>query len=123
MYITGDVDLPVEVLKAQAEDRLVVFVGAGASIDPPSDLMMFEALADQVATDLLTSQETIDHFKGHPDRLLASGRSTGPFLALSRLGRWPFPPEPGWAWVSLGGVKVLGSIRFHAHRWGGCAGF
>jgi len=49
MWITGDVELPDEVLAAQAEDRLVFFVGAGASVDHPSDLPLFGALAKRLA--------------------------------------------------------------------------
>ncbi|WP_194384814.1 SIR2 family protein [Microbacterium luteum] len=49
MWITGDVELPDEVLAAQAEGRLVLFVGAGASVAPPSDLPLFGALAQKLA--------------------------------------------------------------------------
>lgn len=49
MWITGDVELPDEVLAAQAEGRLVFFVGAGASVDPPSDLPLFGVLAQRLA--------------------------------------------------------------------------
>ncbi|MDF0512498.1 SIR2 family protein [Agromyces sp. H3Y2-19a] len=49
MWITGDVELPDGVLAAQAEGRLVFFVGAGASVAPPSDLPLFGALAQKLA--------------------------------------------------------------------------
>ena len=49
MWITSDVDLPQAVLDAQAEDRLVLFVGAGASVDAPSGLPLFDKLARLLA--------------------------------------------------------------------------
>jgi hypothetical protein len=49
VWITGDVELPEEVLSAQAEGRLVFFVGAGASVDHPSDLPLFGVLAQKLA--------------------------------------------------------------------------
>ncbi|SDL90466.1 SIR2 family protein [Microbacterium azadirachtae] len=49
MWITRDVDLPDEILEAQAEGRLVFFVGAGASVDQPSNLPLFGALAQTLA--------------------------------------------------------------------------
>lgn len=68
VWITGDVALPQEVLDAQAEGRLVFFVGAGASIDDPSGLPLFGELARELAElarvpyDLGTM--TIDYFLG-----------------------------------------------------------
>lgn len=50
MWITADVDLPVEILQAHADGRLVLFVGAGASMDPPSGLPSFMRLARDLAT-------------------------------------------------------------------------
>lgn len=49
MWITSDVDLPQAVLDAQSEGRLVLFVGAGASVDTPSSLPLFDKLARQLA--------------------------------------------------------------------------
>ncbi len=49
MWVTGDVNLPEDLLEAQQEERLVAFVGAGVSAGPPSSLPLFEALARQVA--------------------------------------------------------------------------
>jgi len=49
VWITGDVNLPQAVLDAQAEGRLVLFVGAGASVDAPSGLPLFDKLARQLA--------------------------------------------------------------------------
>ncbi|WP_091601155.1 SIR2 family protein [Arthrobacter koreensis] len=50
MWITRDVDLPPALFEAQAEGRLVLFVGAGASYDSPSSLPLFGDLARQLAT-------------------------------------------------------------------------
>lgn len=49
MWITSEVELPQGVLDAQADDRLVFFVGAGASVDAPSGLPLFGSLARQLA--------------------------------------------------------------------------
>ncbi|SNS50602.1 SIR2-like domain-containing protein [Micrococcales bacterium KH10] len=49
MWMTGEVELPDEVLTAQAEGRLVFFVGAGVSVDRPSGLPLFGALAQELA--------------------------------------------------------------------------
>lgn len=48
-WITGDVDLPQVVMDAHAEGRLVLFVGAGASVAAPSSLPLFGELARQLA--------------------------------------------------------------------------
>ncbi|HEX2050513.1 MAG TPA: SIR2 family protein [Actinomycetota bacterium] len=42
-------NLPEELLAAQASGTLVVFAGAGVSVPPPSDLPLFSQLTDQVA--------------------------------------------------------------------------
>jgi hypothetical protein len=49
VWITGEVNLPAEVVEAHAEGRLVFFVGAGASMDAPSSLPSFTDLARQLA--------------------------------------------------------------------------
>lgn len=51
MFITDGVDLPEKVVDAHAKRRLVFFVGAGASIDDPSNLPSFKALARKLAED------------------------------------------------------------------------
>lgn len=48
MWITPLVKLPDELLAAQRERKLVVFVGAGASMAPPSNLPNFERLTLQI---------------------------------------------------------------------------
>lgn len=49
MWITGDVNLPAELLEAHADGKLVLFVGAGASMGEPSNLPSFRELARQLA--------------------------------------------------------------------------
>lgn len=49
MWITGDVEIPKEVVDAHADGDLVFFVGAGASMDEPSDLPSFKRLAEIMA--------------------------------------------------------------------------
>ena len=50
MWITGDVDLPDEVLDAHERGDLVFFIGAGASLARPSNLPLFDGLAKALAT-------------------------------------------------------------------------
>ncbi|MEX1907675.1 SIR2 family protein [Janibacter sp. Y6] len=47
--MTSDVAVPQRVLDALTEGRLVLFVGAGASVDEPSNLPLFDALARKLA--------------------------------------------------------------------------
>lgn len=49
MWFTDAVDVPDKVVDALTNDRLVVFVGAGASVAAPSNLPLFDALASHVA--------------------------------------------------------------------------
>lgn len=49
MWITGDVELPEEVLDAHERGELVFFIGAGASVGSPSNLPLFNELAKQLA--------------------------------------------------------------------------
>jgi len=49
VWITGDVDLPPALVDALASGTLVIFVGAGASLNPPSGLPLFDKLAEQIA--------------------------------------------------------------------------
>jgi hypothetical protein len=49
MWITGDVELPDEILDAHERGELVFFVGAGASLGKPSNLPLFEGLAKKLA--------------------------------------------------------------------------
>lgn len=46
----GHVNYPSNILDALSEDRLVIFAGAGVSMDPPANLPSFDALADDIAT-------------------------------------------------------------------------
>lgn len=49
MWITGDVELPDEILDAHERGELVFFVGAGASLAKPSNLPAFDSLAKKLA--------------------------------------------------------------------------
>lgn len=49
MWITGDVDLPDEILDAHERGDLVFFIGAGASLASPSNLPLFDGLAKALA--------------------------------------------------------------------------
>jgi len=65
-----DVDLPEALIGAQRSGTLVVFVGAGVSIGPPSNLPDFEQLAAQVAGGVLAPEdgEPLDRFLGRLER-------------------------------------------------------
>ena len=51
VWITKDLDLPEELLAAQQRRELVVFAGAGVSIDDPSGMPSFPALIRQIAAE------------------------------------------------------------------------
>ncbi|HYI97408.1 MAG TPA: SIR2 family protein, partial [Bryobacteraceae bacterium] len=66
MLVQG-VNLPEELLRAQAAGDLVVFAGAGISAPPPSSLPLFDELAAQVGkgTGIMRgSEESTDHYFG-----------------------------------------------------------
>lgn len=72
MWITGDVELPDEILDAHERGELVFFVGAGASVGEPSSLPLFDGLAKKLAE--LASHEFspdggLDFFIGQLDSL------------------------------------------------------
>ncbi len=50
MWITSEVELPQAVIDAHAAGHLVLFVGAGASMGPPSSLPSFTGLARELAS-------------------------------------------------------------------------
>ena len=50
VWITSEVELPQAVIDAQTAGRLVFFVGAGASMDPPASLPSFKKLARDLAS-------------------------------------------------------------------------
>jgi hypothetical protein len=63
VWITGEVDLPAAVIDAHAAGTLVIFVGAGVSKNPPSDLPLFDGLAEQIASRVARPYDG----HGHPD--------------------------------------------------------
>lgn len=52
MWFTDDVDVPDKVVQALSDNKLVIFVGAGASMGEPSNLPSFVDLARGIASDL-----------------------------------------------------------------------
>ncbi|MCL2787310.1 MAG: SIR2 family protein [Micrococcales bacterium] len=67
VWVTDSVDLPAEVIDAHAQGRLVLFVGAGASVDPPSGLPTFSDLARKLAEEArvdFSDRAAIDAFLG-----------------------------------------------------------
>jgi hypothetical protein len=71
--LIGGVDFPEEVIGAHRSGDLVIFVGAGASIGPPSNLPNFRGLAEKIATD--AGVDFAD--KPEPDVLLGRADGTG----------------------------------------------
>lgn len=71
-----DVNIPDELITAQREGRLVLFVGAGASVDPPSGLPTFLALAERIASE--SAVTFTDQDRDHPDRFLGDLDLDGP---------------------------------------------
>lgn len=63
------VEVPDELISAHAEGRLVLFVGAGASVDPPSGLPTFGELAEKLCEEsqepLPGKGEALDKKLGH----------------------------------------------------------
>jgi hypothetical protein len=49
MWITGEVDLPDEILDAHERGELVFFIGAGVSLSSPSNLPLFDGLVRKLA--------------------------------------------------------------------------
>ena len=91
LWITRKVDLPEGLLAAQREDRLVLFVGAGVSRNPPSSLPLFPGLAQEIArlaaepydkrmpTDVFLGRlDDKDDFdaRGHAKRIVSSPESS-----------------------------------------------
>lgn len=68
MWITKHVDLPYDLVEAHSNGRLVLFVGAGASIDAPTNQPSFGALAGELAelagVDPPTANDQLDQFLG-----------------------------------------------------------
>lgn len=86
MQMTPEVDVPDELLDAAAQGTLVLFVGAGASINWPSSLPLFDGLVRQIAEMNATNVDTEvsgDAFLGristlHPVREQARAITGGP---------------------------------------------
>jgi hypothetical protein len=67
MRFTSDVDIPEELVTAAADGSLVLFVGAGVSLNPPSDLPLFDGLAARLAS---LNGEKFGPDSGPPDSYL-----------------------------------------------------
>lgn len=64
----GGVEIPAELVDAHREGRLVLFVGAGASMDPPANLPNFRHLTESIAkkAQYPVTKRSLDH----PDYVL-----------------------------------------------------
>jgi len=82
-----EVDFPEAVIEAQRTGTLVLFIGAGASRDAPSDLPDFKMLAAEIAAD--SNVEVSDRELDQPDLLLGRLADVGVDVWLrvkSRIG-------------------------------------
>lgn len=70
MHFHEGIDLPDEVLEAHATGNLVFFVGAGASMSPPSNLPSFTQLAEQLGE--LARIPFSDHYRDKIDTFIGS---------------------------------------------------
>jgi hypothetical protein len=61
-----DVDFPPELVDAHRDGRLVLFIGAGASIAPPSGLPTFHGLTAEIAAEsgVTLDDDQLDRFLG-----------------------------------------------------------
>ena len=91
MWLPGQVEVPEPVLLAQQQGRLVVFVGAGASVGPPSQLPPFVPLAKKIATN--AHMAVIHEVEDHPD-LFLGGLEDGGARASTSEGLVELSPQP-----------------------------
>ncbi|WP_312522691.1 DUF4020 domain-containing protein [Anaerospora sp.] len=66
MFVTKDVNIPNEIFEALENGKLVIFAGAGVSVDPPSNLPSFTDLAKQIGEGCtsMKKREAIDLYLG-----------------------------------------------------------
>nr|HDM59228.1 hypothetical protein [Bacillota bacterium] len=59
------IELPEELITAQKEGRLVIFAGAGVSMEPPANFPSFKKLAEEIAQRVgVKLEEPLDRFLG-----------------------------------------------------------
>jgi len=73
LWVTAQVELPEEVISAKEEGRLVLFVGAGVSRNPPTNQPSFEELVDEIQKEMgidfpREENEPPDQFLGRIER-------------------------------------------------------
>lgn len=97
------VDLPDELVRAQREGRLVLFVGAGASVAAPSSLPTFEGLAKRIG------EESGRPYPGasstSPDRFLGELKTLGVDV--------PVRPSRGLQRSTTSGKRAAARVRYH----------
>ena len=123
MRVPSGADFPEELLEAAADGRLVIFVGAGASIDAPSGLPSFKELVRQIVERLAPAllagdEDLIEHRKKDLDVLLsevdalASGDDGSAVHAAIRSILSAGDPEPNaWHAATLALSGVAGHPR------------
>ena len=70
----GDVELPAELVSAHSAGRLVIFVGAGASVAAPSCLPTFDCLAARIGNE---SRQPYPGDSSGPDQFLECLKARG----------------------------------------------
>jgi hypothetical protein len=123
VWITSDVDLPQAVLDAQADDHLVLFVGAGASVDAPSGLPLFDKLAVQLADMArvpFNEKVALDFFLGSMPENFDTHRHTRDIIA--RQDSSPNTTHAALVRVasSVGQLRVV-TTNFDNHLWSAAA--
>src|SRR4051812_47132390 len=71
-----EVDVPSVLTDALRADSLVIFVGAGASVDMPANLPTFVSLAKRIASDTHQTFDP-DEMDQHPDVVLGQFEDRG----------------------------------------------
>jgi hypothetical protein len=71
----GSIELPDELVEAHAEGRLVLFVGAGASVAEPTCLPNYRELAERVAAQ--SEHHVCEASLDQPDKVLGTLKSAG----------------------------------------------
>ncbi len=79
MWLPPGVILPAQITKAYRDNKLVIFAGAGVSVDPPSNLPSFEGLAKRLGRGSILWEEPADskYPKESIDRFLGRLKEAG----------------------------------------------
>ena len=104
----GDVDIPQDLVSAHRRGELVLFVGAGASISPPSGLPSFQQLARDIAAESYV--ELTDHDSVNLDAFLGRLQESDSIDVHSRVKAHIDLPDsrPNAVHESIAGLAIAG---------------